>query len=95
MVRVYDWILEEHHIIYIELKKVNDVCWIDSESIVVSSDKNLVDGGIELFNASTGELRYKFEVIDKSSRLAQSATTSILEFGSNYKLFSSCFTAIY
>ncbi|KAG5586943.1 hypothetical protein H5410_047377 [Solanum commersonii] len=78
-----DWMLEEHPI-----EHMNDVCWVDSESIVVSSDKNLA-----LFNASTGELRYKFQVTDKSSSLAPSATASTLEFGSDYKLFSSCNTA--
>ncbi|KAK4731849.1 hypothetical protein R3W88_024837 [Solanum pinnatisectum] len=83
VVRVYDWMLEEHPIIHIEHNKVNNVCWVDSET----------DGGIELFNASTGELRYKFQVTDRSSGLAPFATASTLEFGSDYKLFSSCDTA--
>ncbi|KAH0639843.1 hypothetical protein KY285_036429 [Solanum tuberosum] len=72
VVRVYNWMLEEHPMIHIEHNKVNDVCWVDSESIVVTSDKNLANGDIELFNASTGELRYKFQVTDRSSGLISS-----------------------
>ncbi|PHT52357.1 hypothetical protein CQW23_06819 [Capsicum baccatum] len=55
VVRVYDWMLEEHPIIHTEHHNVNDVCWVDSESIVVSSDEKIASGGLGLFNASTGE----------------------------------------
>ena len=40
VVRVHDWMLEEHPITHIVHNKVNDVCWVGSESIVVSSDES-------------------------------------------------------
>ncbi|XP_060211572.1 BTB/POZ domain-containing protein At4g30940-like [Lycium barbarum] len=90
VVRVYNWMLEEHPIIHFEHDNVNDVCWVDSENIVVSSTKKLDSGGMGLFSASTGKSKYKFQVTNKLSGLAPFATAGALEFGSNYKLFSSC-----
>uniref|UniRef100_M1DLL1 Potassium channel tetramerization domain-containing protein n=1 Tax=Solanum tuberosum TaxID=4113 RepID=M1DLL1_SOLTU len=83
---VYDWMLEEHPTINLDYRKVNDVCWVDSENIVVSSDEKIANGGMGLFRASTGELRYKFQVTDEMNDY----TTGILSCSSDYKLFSSC-----
>lgn len=41
MVHVYDWMLEECRTINLDYHKVNDVCWVDSENVVVSSDNKL------------------------------------------------------
>ncbi|WMV60222.1 hypothetical protein MTR67_053607 [Solanum verrucosum] len=83
---VYDLILEEHPTINLDYRKVNDVCWVDSENIVVSSDEKIANGGIGLFRASTGELRYKFQVTDEMNDY----TTGILSCSSDYKLFFNC-----
>ncbi|KAF3620806.1 putative BTB/POZ domain-containing protein-like [Capsicum annuum] len=86
VVRVYDWMLEEHPIIHTEHHNVNDVCWVDSESIVVSSDEKIASGGLGLFNASTGESKYKFQVTDELKGYKAGA----LSVSSNDKLFASC-----
>ncbi|KAM3321398.1 BTB/POZ domain-containing protein like [Capsicum chacoense] len=86
VVRVYDWMLEEHPIIHTEHHNVNDVCWVDSESIVVSSDEKIASGGLGLVNASTGESKYKFQVTDELTGYKAGA----LGVSSNDKLFASC-----
>ncbi|KAG5569449.1 hypothetical protein H5410_059215 [Solanum commersonii] len=86
VVHVYNWMLEEHPTINLDYRKVNDVCWVDSENIVVSSDEKIANGGMGLFRASTGELRYKFQATDEMNDY----TTGILSCSSDYKLFSSC-----
>ncbi|KAH0711042.1 hypothetical protein KY284_012469 [Solanum tuberosum] len=90
VVRVYDWMLEEHPLIHIAHHQVRDICWVDDKHIVISSDKRLANGGMRLFNASTGISRCKFQVTDKSSGLAPFSTASTLDFGSDCKFFSSC-----
>ncbi|KAI8018094.1 BTB/POZ domain-containing protein [Camellia lanceoleosa] len=37
MVHVYDWMLEEHPPINLDYQRVNDVGWIDSETVVVTT----------------------------------------------------------
>ncbi|CAI9098850.1 OLC1v1035573C1 [Oldenlandia corymbosa var. corymbosa] len=90
MVHVYDWMLEEHPTINLDYQRVNDACWIDPESIVISACERLGrgDGGMGLFNASTGELRYKFDV--KHENQVKTFTAGALCFSPDYKLFSSC-----
>ncbi|XP_055836339.1 BTB/POZ domain-containing protein At4g30940-like [Solanum dulcamara] len=90
MVHVYDWMLEEHPTISLDYHKVNDVCWVNSESIVVSFDEDLANGGMGLFSASNGELKYKFQVTDYMKGLGPSNyINSAIDFSSDYKLFSS------
>ncbi|KAH0710214.1 hypothetical protein KY284_011641 [Solanum tuberosum] len=86
VVHMYDWMLEERPTINLDYHKVNNLCWIDSENIVVSSDENLDSGGMGLFNASAGELRYKFQVTD----VLKGYTADALGVSSDNKLFSSC-----
>ncbi|XP_004252085.1 BTB/POZ domain-containing protein At4g30940-like [Solanum lycopersicum] len=86
VVHVYDWMLEERPTINLDYHKVNNLCWIDSENIVVSSEENLDSGGMGLFNASTGELKYKFQVTD----VLEDYTAGALSVSSDNKLFSSC-----
>ncbi|KAG5593693.1 hypothetical protein H5410_034925 [Solanum commersonii] len=90
MVHVYDWMMEEHPPINLDYQRVNDAGWIDSENIVLSACERLGkgDGGMGLFSASTGELRYKFNV--KHENQVKSYTAGALSFSSDYKLFSSC-----
>ncbi|KAK6942292.1 Potassium channel tetramerization-type BTB domain [Dillenia turbinata] len=91
MVHVYDWMMEEHGPINVDYQRVNDVCWVDSENFVVSVCEKLGrgDGGIGLFNASSGELRYKFKVVHENQN--KSFTAGALSMCSDdYKLFCSC-----
>ncbi|XP_031122891.1 BTB/POZ domain-containing protein At2g24240-like [Ipomoea triloba] len=90
MVHVYDWIMEEHPPINLDYQRVNDAGWIDSGKIVISACERLGrgDGGLGLFNASNGELGFKFNVCHENQ--AKSFTAGALSFSSDYKLFSSC-----
>lgn len=90
MVHVYDWMLEEHPPINLDYQRVNDVGWIDSESVVVSVCERLGrgEGGMGLFSSSNGELRYKFHVSHENQ--AKSFTAGALSFSSDFKIFSSC-----
>ncbi|KAH0736721.1 hypothetical protein KY285_012428 [Solanum tuberosum] len=90
MVKTYDWMLEEQPTITnCDYRRVNDVCWVNSDNIAVSSpDKYLASGGIGLFSASTGELKYNFQVKDGDQ--LKDYTAGALGVSSDYKLFSSC-----
>ncbi|KAI4381055.1 hypothetical protein MLD38_007172 [Melastoma candidum] len=90
MVHVYNWMLEEHPPINLDFQRVNDAGWIDSENIVITACERLGtgDGGMGLFNASTGELRYKFSVSHEDQE--KSYTAGALTFSSDYRVFSSC-----
>ncbi|KAI3865989.1 hypothetical protein MKX03_019956 [Papaver bracteatum] len=59
MVHVYNWMLEEHAALNMDYQRVKDICWIDSENIVISSSQ--VAGGIGLFSSSTGDLRHRYQ----------------------------------
>ncbi|KAL5698923.1 hypothetical protein ACHQM5_029894 [Ranunculus cassubicifolius] len=90
MVHVYDWMLEEHPPINLDYQRVNDIGWIDSDNIVISACERLGrgDGGMGLFNASNGDLRYKFQVSHEDQ--VKSYTAGALSFSSDYKVFASC-----
>ncbi|XP_015060067.1 BTB/POZ domain-containing protein At2g24240-like [Solanum pennellii] len=90
IVSVYNWMLEEQPTITTcDYRRVNDVCWVNSDNITVSSsDKYLASEGIGLFSASTGELKYNFQVKDEDQ--LKDYTAGALGVGSDYKLFSSC-----
>ncbi|WMV36343.1 hypothetical protein MTR67_029728 [Solanum verrucosum] len=63
-------------------------CCVAHGSMVHVYDWMMEDGGMGLFSASTGELRYKFNV--KHENQVKSYTAGALSFSSDYKLFSSC-----
>ncbi|XP_055801774.1 BTB/POZ domain-containing protein At4g30940-like [Solanum dulcamara] len=90
MVKMYNWMLEEQSAITNrDYRTVNHVCWVDSDTIVVSSSyKYLASGGIGLFCASTGELKYNFQVNDDDQ--LKDYTAGVLGVSSDYKLFSYC-----
>ncbi|CAL5328141.1 unnamed protein product [Camellia sinensis] len=46
MVHVYDWMLEEHPPINLDYQRVNDVGWIDSDTVVVTTCERLGRGGV-------------------------------------------------
>ncbi|KAH0735864.1 hypothetical protein KY285_011571 [Solanum tuberosum] len=64
----------------------NGWCCVAHGSVVHISDENLDSGGMGLFNASIGELRYKFQVTD----VLKGYTADALGVSSDNKLFSSC-----
>lgn len=90
MVHVFDWMLEEHPPINLDYQRVNDIGWSGPDSLVISTSEKLgtADGGMGLFTASTGELRYKFNVIHHNQ--VKSYTAGALSFSPEYKIFSSC-----
>ncbi|XP_068648531.1 BTB/POZ domain-containing protein At2g24240-like [Aristolochia californica] len=90
MVHVYDWLLEEHPPINLNYQRINDVGYIDSDNIVVTACERLGrgDGGMAVFNSSTGELRHKFQVTHDDQ--SKSFTAGALSFSSDYKIFASC-----
>ncbi|GMP35775.1 hypothetical protein CsSME_00008100 [Camellia sinensis var. sinensis] len=90
MVHVYDWMLEEHPTINLDYQRVNDVGWIDSETVVVTACERLGHGGdgMGLFSAGTRELRHRFQVTHDDQ--VKSYTAGTLSFSSDYKIFSSC-----
>ncbi|KAI3879383.1 hypothetical protein MKX03_021181 [Papaver bracteatum] len=59
IVRVYDWMLEEHPPLNLGYQSIKDILWIDSENIVISSCQ--VAGGIGLFSSSTGDLKHRYQ----------------------------------
>ncbi|CAL5328125.1 unnamed protein product [Camellia sinensis] len=90
MVHVYDWMLEEHPPINLDYQRVNDVGWIDSDTVVVTTCERLGrgGGGMGQFSAGTGELRHRFQVTHDDQ--VKSYTAGALSFSSDYKVFSSC-----
>ncbi|KAI3771864.1 hypothetical protein L6452_03035 [Arctium lappa] len=93
MVHIYDWMLEEHPPINLDYQRVNDAGWVgpvDPTALVISTCERLGrgQGGMGLFNSTTGELRYKFNVTHEG--VAKSYTAGALSFSDGDKLFSSC-----
>ncbi|GKU87197.1 hypothetical protein SLEP1_g1640 [Rubroshorea leprosula] len=90
MVHVFDWMLEEHPPINLDYQRVNDIGWVNADSVVISTCERLgtPDGGMGLFTSSTGELRYKFNVVHGNQ--TKSFTAGALSFSPDYKIFSSC-----
>ncbi|KAF5749520.1 BTB/POZ domain-containing protein [Tripterygium wilfordii] len=90
IVHVYDWMMEEHPPMNLDYQRVNDVIWVDSESIVISACERLGrvgDGGMGLFSKSTGELRHKFQVSHENQ--VKSFTGGALSMNGE-RIFSSC-----
>ncbi|KAK4265378.1 hypothetical protein QN277_026437 [Acacia crassicarpa] len=90
MVHVYDWMLEEHPALNLDYQTVNDVGWVNSESVIVGvcERPGRGHGGMGLFSSSTGELRYKFQVSHENQ--PKSFTAGALSFSSDYKIYCSC-----
>lgn len=91
MVHVYDWMLEEHPPINLDYQRVNDVGWVDSDSIAVAACERLGRGGaggMGLFSSKTGELRHRFQIHHDDQ--PKSYTAGALSFSSDFKIFSSC-----
>ncbi|KAI3897930.1 hypothetical protein MKW92_009601 [Papaver armeniacum] len=85
IVRVYDWMLEEHPSLNLEYQSINDVEWIDIENVVISSSS----GGMGLFSSSTGELRHRYK-LDYETDQVKSFAAGALCFDSDCKIFASC-----
>ncbi|KAK1434660.1 hypothetical protein QVD17_00409 [Tagetes erecta] len=84
MVHVYDWMFEEHPPINLDDQWVRDACWVgpvDPTGLVISMG-NPGEGGLGLFNSTTGELKLKFNVTH--------ADAGPLSISDCCKLFSGC-----
>ncbi|KAE8714012.1 BTB/POZ domain-containing protein [Hibiscus syriacus] len=90
MVHVFDWMLEEHPPINLDYQRVNDIGWVNAENVLISACGRLGkgDGGMGLFNSSTGDLRNKFNVVHDNQ--IKSFTAGALSFSPDYKIFASC-----
>ncbi|KAI3965423.1 hypothetical protein MKX01_042904 [Papaver californicum] len=84
IVHVYNWMLEEREQLNLDYGLVNDIAWIDSENIVVSTGQRLGEGygAIGLFSSSTGDLRHRYEM--------KNQTAGALCFNSDGKIFACC-----
>ncbi|KAI3951022.1 hypothetical protein MKW92_051539 [Papaver armeniacum] len=89
VVRVYDWMLEEHAPLNLDYQEVKDICWIDSENIVISSSRQET-GGIGLFSSSTGDLRHRFKFNLDDDDEVKGFAAGALCFNSDGKIFASC-----
>ncbi|KAI3929422.1 hypothetical protein MKW92_010449 [Papaver armeniacum] len=86
IVRVYDWMLEEHPPLNLGYQSIKDILWIDSENIVISSYQ--VAGSIGLFSSSTGHLKHKYQYYETDHGVGFAA--GALCFNSDGKIFASC-----
>ncbi|GJR18994.1 hypothetical protein Tco_0967521 [Tanacetum coccineum] len=87
MVHIYDWMLEEYPPITLDYLHVNDACWVgpvDPTGLVIST----CEAGNGLFDSTTGELKYKFDVTYEG--LVKSYTSSALTFDDGCNIFSRC-----
>ncbi|GJU17186.1 BTB/POZ domain-containing protein [Tanacetum coccineum] len=87
MVHIYDWMLEEYPPINLDYRQVNDAGWVgpvDPTGLVIST----CEAGNGLFDSTTGELKYKFDVTHEG--VVKSYTSSALTFDDGCNLFSSC-----
>ncbi|KAI3950723.1 hypothetical protein MKW92_005247 [Papaver armeniacum] len=90
IVRLYDWMLEEYPTINLNYQKVNDICWIDLENIVLSACERSgrQDSGIGLFSSSRGDLKHQFQLNHENQ--VKSFTAGALCCNSDGKLFAAC-----
>ncbi|KAI3915452.1 hypothetical protein MKW92_031926 [Papaver armeniacum] len=91
VVRVYDWMLEEHPPLNLDYQRVNDIGWIDSDNIVITVRQNLSRGvgGMGIFSSSTGELKHRFQLTDGKDQV-KGFTAGVLCLNSEGKIFAKC-----
>ncbi|RZC85588.1 hypothetical protein C5167_041771 [Papaver somniferum] len=92
VVRIYDWMLEEHQSLNLDYRIVNDTEWIDSENLVMSvcQGQNLSweVGGIGVVSSSTGKLRHRFQLNEEKDKV-KGFDAGALCFNSDNKIFAS------
>ncbi|KAI3863522.1 hypothetical protein MKX03_002425 [Papaver bracteatum] len=87
IVRVYNWMLEEHALLNLDYQRVNDIGWIDTENIVINSFQ--VDGGVGLFSSSTGNLKQRYKLNHEKDQVKGFAAGALCS-NSDDKIFVSC-----
>ncbi|XP_026436203.1 BTB/POZ domain-containing protein At2g24240-like [Papaver somniferum] len=93
VVRVYDWMLEEHPPLNLEYQSVNDIGWMDSDNIVMAVSQNLDRpgvGGMGVFSALTGELRQRFQLSDGEDQVKGFAAGALCFNTDSNKVLASC-----
>ncbi|CAN1328365.1 BTB/POZ domain-containing protein At2g24240 [Linum perenne] len=91
VVHVYDWMMEEHPPLTLDYQRVNDVVWVDSDHVAISACERLGrgDGGLGLFNKTSGELQFKFQV-SHDNQVKSFTAGALSTTNSDYRIFSSC-----
>ncbi|KAI3967644.1 hypothetical protein MKW92_040377 [Papaver armeniacum] len=93
VVRVYDWMLEEHPPLNLEYQSVNDIGWMNSDNIVMTVSQNLTRpgvGGMGVFSALTGELRHRFQLSDGKDGVKGFAAGVLCFNSDSNKVLASC-----
>ncbi|KAI3949425.1 hypothetical protein MKW92_036413 [Papaver armeniacum] len=93
VVRVYDWMLEEHPPLNLEYQSVNDIGWMNSDNIVMTVSQNLTRpgvGGMGVFSALTGELRHRFQLSDGKDEVKGFAAGVLCFNSDSNKVLASC-----
>ncbi|KAI3951445.1 hypothetical protein MKW92_017592 [Papaver armeniacum] len=96
VVRVYDWMLEEHPPLNLEYQSVNDIGWMDSDKIVMAvrqtsnQGKDFSAGGMGVFSALTGELRHRFQLTDGKDEVKGFAAGVLCFNSDSNKVLASC-----
>ncbi|KAI3883542.1 hypothetical protein MKX03_008361 [Papaver bracteatum] len=88
VVRVYDWMLEEHPPFNLDYQIIKDFMWIDTENIVISSFE--IAGGMGLFSSSTGDLRHRYTFTNENDQVKGFAAGALCFNNSDSKIFASC-----
>ncbi|RZC59898.1 hypothetical protein C5167_007201 [Papaver somniferum] len=91
IVRVYDWMLEEHPPLNLEYQSVNDIGWMDSDKIVMSVRQNSTrHPGMGVFSSLTGELRHRFQLGDGKDQVKGFAAGALCFNSDSNKVLASC-----
>ncbi|KAI3897931.1 hypothetical protein MKW92_009602 [Papaver armeniacum] len=92
IVRIYDWMHEEHLPLNLDYQRVNDIGWIDADNIVMSVCQPLRSGvgGMGIFSSSTGELRHRFQIKDEEDEVQGFAAGALCFNSDSRKIFASC-----
>ncbi|XP_020587004.1 BTB/POZ domain-containing protein At2g24240-like [Phalaenopsis equestris] len=91
LAHLYDWMLDQHNPINLDYQQINDVGYIDTDTIVLTARQppGRAGGGMGLFSPSSGELRHRFPVSHDNK--VKSFTAGALCFSNpGYKIFASC-----
>ncbi|KAI3864351.1 hypothetical protein MKX03_024192, partial [Papaver bracteatum] len=85
LVRVYDWLLEEHSTLNIDYQSVYDIGWIDAANILLTSSH----GGMGLFSSQSGQERHRY-MLNCERGQVKGFSAGALCFSPDSKIFASC-----
>ncbi|KAF3775109.1 BTB/POZ domain-containing protein [Nymphaea thermarum] len=91
MVHVYSWTMEQLPPLNLNYQRINDMGFVDAHRVAVCACERIDrgDGGMGMFNSSTGELLYKFQVSHENQ--PKSFSAGALSFSpESGQIFASC-----